>query len=258
MTSSLVIALVSLIGACLTLFSGFGLGTLLVPVFSLFFPVELAVVLTAIVHFLNNLLKLALFGRQANLQVLLRFGLPSVPAAVLGAYLLSALSSSAVLYTYTIYGRVCDVTPVKLTIAILLMFFSLFEIVPALKHKTFDTRYLPLGGLLSGFFGGLSGNQGALRSAFLIRAGLSKESFIATGVVMACLIDCARLSMYYINDTGHSDAPDLSAVTVATLAAFLGTFIGAKLLKKVTIAAVQLFVSVMLLLFALLLGAGII
>jgi acyl-CoA reductase-like NAD-dependent aldehyde dehydrogenase len=42
--------------------------------------------------------------------------------------------------------------------------------------------YLPVGGLLSGFFGGLSGHQGALRSVFLLRAGLTKESFIATGV----------------------------------------------------------------------------
>ena len=33
----------------------------------------------------------------------------------------------------------------------------------------------------SGFFGGLSGMQGALRSAFLARAGLSKEAFVASG-----------------------------------------------------------------------------
>lgn len=47
----------------------------------------------------------------------------------------------------------------------------------------FPPHWLPLGGLLSGFFGGLSGNQGALRSAFLLKAGLSKEAFIATGTV---------------------------------------------------------------------------
>ena len=32
-----------------------------------------------------------------------------------------------------------------------------------LSWLEFDRRYLPLGGLLSGFFGGLSGHQGALR-----------------------------------------------------------------------------------------------
>ena len=45
--------------------------------------------------------------------------------------------------------------------------------------------FLAAGGLLSGFLGGLSGHQGALRSAFLIKCGLSKEVFIASGVVIA-------------------------------------------------------------------------
>jgi hypothetical protein len=39
-------------------------------------------------------------------------------------------------------------------------------------------------------------NQGALRTVFLIRANLSKESFIATGVVIACIVDVIRLSVY--------------------------------------------------------------
>jgi len=65
-----------------------------------------------------------------------------------------------------------------------------------LKDAGFDRRYLPLGGVLSGFFGGLSGHQGALRSAFLIRCGLSQEAFVATGIVAACLVDLARLAVY--------------------------------------------------------------
>ena len=42
----------------LTFFSGFGLGSMLTPAFILFFPPEIAVAATAIVHFLNNLLSL--------------------------------------------------------------------------------------------------------------------------------------------------------------------------------------------------------
>ena len=60
----------------------------------------------------------------------------------------------------------------------------------------FGKDKLPLGGILSGFFGGLSGHQGALRSAFLIKAGLSKESFIVTGIVVSMFIDFTRLSVY--------------------------------------------------------------
>lgn len=41
--------------AGLTFFSGFGLGTVLMPVLAVFFSVELATMMTAVVHLLNNL-----------------------------------------------------------------------------------------------------------------------------------------------------------------------------------------------------------
>ena len=62
----------------LTMFSGFGLGTLLLPVFALFFPVELAVAATALVHGANNVLKAGLLGKLADLGIVLRFGVPAI------------------------------------------------------------------------------------------------------------------------------------------------------------------------------------
>ena len=53
----IVCSLVALLASGLTFFSGFGLGTLLTPVFALFFPIEIAITITSIVHFLNNLFK---------------------------------------------------------------------------------------------------------------------------------------------------------------------------------------------------------
>ena len=88
----IVICLVALIGSGLTLFSGFGLGTLLVPVFGLFFPIPIAIALTAIVHFLNNIFKLFLVGKHVDKQIVYRFGLPSIIAAFIGAYILSLIT----------------------------------------------------------------------------------------------------------------------------------------------------------------------
>jgi hypothetical protein len=70
------------------------------------------------------------------------------------------------------------------------------ELSSALATLAIPAKYLLLGGRLSGFFGGLSGNQGAFRSAFLIKAGLAKEAFVATGVVSAVIVDTVRLSVY--------------------------------------------------------------
>lgn len=258
MNEYIVISIAALVGSGLTLFSGFGLGTLLVPVFALFFPIELAIILTAIVHFLNNLFKLFLLGSKADKKTIIRFGIPSILAAFAGAYLLSAISDTEPLTEYTLSGKTFAITPAKLTIAILLFLFSLFEFIPGLKKMEIDAKYLPLGGLLSGFFGGLSGNQGALRSAFLVRTNLTKESFIATGVVLACLIDISRLSIYTNKILLNHEQLNYPLIVVATLSAFSGAYIGNKLLKKVTVHFVQTSVAIMLLLFSVFLGLGMI
>lgn len=254
----IIICIVALLGSGLTLFSGFGLGTILVPVFALFFPIDLAIALTAIVHFLNNLFKLALLGKFADKKIILQFGLPSVLAAFGGAYLLSLISEAQPLYTYALGTKSFSIMPVKLLIGLLLIFFALFDIIPRLNSLQFDKKYLFLGGLLSGFFGGLSGNQGALRSAFLMRANLSKETFIATGVVIACLIDVSRLSIYSGKIFKAEVQIDYLMIVAATLSAFLGAYLGNKLIKKITIKTLQYLVALALIVFGSLLSLGMI
>ncbi len=253
-----VIAVASFLISGLTLFSGFGLGTLLLPFFALFFALDAAVALTAIVHLLNNLFKLFLLGRQADRAVVLRFGIPAILASFFGAEGLLVLSQMSPLFQYALGGKTYFVMPIKLVIAVLMIVFALLEIVPRLARLSFDRRYLVLGGVLSGFFGGLSGHQGALRSAFLLRAGLSTEGYVATGVVIACLVDFARVPVY----ATHFSTATLHAsgllVIIAILGAFLGAFIGNRLVKKVTMRLVQMIVAVLLLAIAIGLGAGLI
>jgi hypothetical protein len=256
--SYLVVIVVAFIASGLTFFSGFGLGTLLLPAFALFFPAEHAVALTAVVHFLNGLFKLGLVARYANLGIVLRFGVPAILASLLGAALLVWLSGIAPLATYRILGREAQVTPVKLVVGGLLLIFGLGELLPLAREPSFSPRYLPLGGALSGFFGGLSGMQGALRSAFLVRAGLSKESFIATGVVVAALVDISRLGVYtraLIREHGQIDYVLLGG---AVLAAFAGAAVGNQWLQQITMQGVRRIVTAMLLLVAVGLVAGLI
>ena len=78
------VAMVAFLVSPLTLYSGFGLGTLLMPVFAFFFPVPVAVAATAVVHGANNAFKTALLGRSAERSLVLRFGLPAIPSAFFG------------------------------------------------------------------------------------------------------------------------------------------------------------------------------
>ena len=252
----LIICTVALLASALTFFSGFGLGTLLLPTFALFFPIEQAVSLTAVVHFLNSLFKLALTGRYADRNVAVRFGLPAIAMSFLGAWVLVWLAGIAPMFSYTAFGGLVLVTPVKLVVGLLLLLFASLEFLPRFRNLSFGARYMPLGGLLSGFFGGLSGMQGALRSAFLSRAGLTKEAFIATGVVIACLIDFSRLAIYSTALARESARFDYGLLAAAVLAAFSGAALGNSYLKKVTMPGIQRIVAVMLFLVALGLVSG--
>jgi uncharacterized membrane protein YfcA len=254
----IIISLAAFLTAILTFFSGFGLGTLLAPVFALFFPIDIAIALTGVVHFSNNLFKIALVGKNTNKAVLLRFGIPAILASFLGAWLLLKITVLPSLFQYEMWGNVYEVTPVKLTIALILIVFSILEVSPSFQKVQFGKDKLMLGGVLSGFFGGLSGIQGAIRSAFLIKSGLTKEAYIATGVVIACLVDFTRLSVYASRFTASNLHENLILLFTATGSAILGAFIGSKLLKKITLRFIQLLVAAMLFVISIALGLGLI
>ena len=253
------IAIVSFAVSLLTLFSGFGLGTLLLPVFVWFFPVEVAVAATAIVHAANNGFKLVLLGASAKKEVLIRFGIPAVLAAFVGAYLLTQFSAQTPLHSWTFLGRAAEITVLKIVMGLLILGFAIFELVPRFQKMRVAPKYLSVGGVLSGFFGGLSGHQGALRAAFLTPLNLSASEFVATQAVLAVMVDTARLVVYgwafVVLKNSNVEIP-WQLVGVACIAAFVGAVLGKKLLKKVTMDAIRLIVGILLLVvgFALLLG----
>lgn len=241
-----VICTVAFLASGLTFFSGFGLGTLLLPAFALFFAVEHAVAVTAIVHFLNGVFKLFLVWRHIDRSVVIRFGLLAIGGAFAGAATLLWLTGAPALYSYDLFARTFEVTAPKLVVGILLLLFGCAELSPAFRRISVPARFMPLGGLLSGFFGGLAGMQGALRSAFLIKAGLTKEAYVATGAAIAFLIDVARLSVYARLIRDQQEAFDYTLVGAAVLAAFLGATLGNRLLPKAKMAGIQAVVAVML------------
>ena len=257
MLEFILIPLIALLASALTLFSGFGLGTLLLPVFAIFFPIDLAVAMTAVVHLLNNLFKLVLLGKYADRSVVLRFGIPAILSALAGAFLLVWISALPPLYSYEM-GGIRQMTPVKLIVATLMIAFGILEIAPRFNNLTFDKKYLPAGGIISGFFGGLSGHQGALRSAFLARSGLTKESFIASGVVIACVIDLTRLSVYARHFSLSGMRENTLLIVIATFSAFIGAFAATRLLKKITLRTIRILISILLFVLAAFLGAGVI
>ncbi len=247
----IVVGLAAFFAAGLTMYSGFGLGTLMLPVFALFFPVEMAVVATALVHGANNVFKVSILGRHADLEVVLKFGLTAIVAAVFGALALGLFAQSDSSLNIDFNDKtISRITPAKLIVGLLMIGFALFELLPRFRQLEFDRRYLPLGGVLSGFFGGLSGHQGALRSAFLAKTGLTTERFVGSNAVIGFLVDLTRIAVYVALFTAAGgelgDFGGWPLVITGSLAAFCGVMIGKRYLHKVTMSSVRTLVGILL------------
>ena len=258
-----VVSIAALVVSALALYSGFGLGTLLMPVFAIFFPVPVAVAATAVVHLANNVFKVAVVGRGANWRIVLAFGLPASAFALPGALLLVRAAEIEPLAIYYIGERESTVTVIKLVIAVMIIGFAMFELLPTLRRVQFPRRYVPLGGALSGFFGGLSGHQGALRSAVLSKVGLETAAFVGTVSVCAFMVDASRLVVYGTSFYGEefdqvAQGRGIALVGVATVAAFVGTFSSSRFLKSVTMASIRKIVGAMLVAMGVALATGLV
>lgn len=215
LSTLLLLCAAALAVAALVVASGFGLGTALTPLFLLAYDIKTAVFLVAIVHFANNLFRLALFWKQIDAGVVRRFGLLSVAGAVAGSLLQERAANPGL----------------EVGLGVLLIVLGGLEWLPGERGWRIPRRYDQIGGLLSGLLGGLLGNQGALRSGFLLNYSLSKEAFIASGTAIACLIDASRIPVYAVQ-YGPELLPAWPYLAAVIAASFAGTLIGKRLLER--------------------------
>lgn len=229
------IAITAFLASLVTFYSGFGLATILMPIFAVFFPLPIAIGLAAVIHLLNSLLRTELLWKAIDWNIALRFGIPSLIAVVPGAWVLQELSKVAPIKTYTIFTIPAQISILHLCIGVLLIFFATMESLPTqIKFKN-----LVIGGLFSGFFGGLSGHQGAIRSAFLINTGMGKEAFIGTNAIIGAVVDTTRLVIYSFSFGALLIHVNQYLLMTAFGGALAGIFLGMILLKKVTIGFIQ-------------------
>ncbi|MEP7322257.1 MAG: sulfite exporter TauE/SafE family protein [Saprospiraceae bacterium] len=249
--------IVSFGASLLTFYSGFGLGTLLLPVFAIWFPLDQAILLTAIVHFFNNIFKLYLFRKNIDIFILFRFGIPAILGALLGSFAMVLVNNLPIRYPVKIGPFNSSLTVFNLVIGILIIVFGILEFT-GFGKKNWGNKSMTLGGLLSGFFGGLSGHQGVLRSAFLIRYNFTKEAFFSTGVAIACLVDITRLAVYIPEMLQGSLNISVWWLLLAILSASAGVLVGNKMLKKMDIEKIKKLTAVCIVLMGMAILLGIV
>ena len=219
--------LAAFFAAALTLMTGFGLGTILTPVFLIFYDVKIAILIVAVVHLANNLLKLSLFRSYVSLDILKRFGALTLIGAFIGAFLQGKMDSSAV----------------KILLGIALILLGLKEVTGLGEKLRLPQKIDFIGGFLSGLLGGFVGNQGAVRSAYLLNYNIPKETFVATAAIIASVVDVTRIPVYMFNNKDVL-ANNWILLLITTVSAFAGTFAGKRFLKKISVKTFKVYVAV--------------
>ena len=223
--------------AALTLMTGFGLGTILTPVFLIFYDVKIAILIVAVVHLSNNLLKLSLFSRYISFDILKRFGALTLIGAFIGAFLQGKMDSSLV----------------KILLGASLIFIGLKEISGFGEKLRLPKKIDFIGGFLSGLLGGFVGNQGAVRSAYLLNYNIPKETFVATAAIIASVVDVTRIPVYMFNNKDVL-ANNWILLLITTVSAFAGTFAGKRFLKKISVKTFKIYVAATVIIIGILLS----
>ncbi len=175
------IALLTLIAATIGTITGFGTSTLMIPVLVIFFPPVEAIFLVAIIHWFGDVWKVSLFRKGFNVRLLMLFGLVGLATSYLGAFISLGANEEILLRVLGAFLA---------GYALFVVFQSKFK-MPAGNITALS------GGALSGFFAGMFGIGGAIRSAFLSAFDLPKAVFIATAGAIGLLVDSTRIITYF-------------------------------------------------------------
>ena len=206
---------VAVVAGSIAAVSGFGIGSLLTPLLMLWMPAPHAVAVLAIPHAWATALRWLRLKGDVHVPTFRQFGIASAAGGLIGSALQPQLASPVL----------------TALLAALLVLAGSFELmlrrVPL--PRTPPWRYA--GGILSGVFGGLVGNQGGIRAAALLGFALPPRQLVATATASALLVDAARIPIY-LAAHGPVVAGAWKVGLAAAAGATIGTFIGVPILKR--------------------------
>jgi len=234
----LVVAAAVLAGAIAAV-SGFGIGSLMTPLFLIWFPARVAVALVSIPHAVASTVRWLRLRRDVDMRVFARFGIASVIGGLVGALLQATLRSGV------LTGL----------LGLLMLIAGTTEILRRPIPLPSSPPVLLAAGGLSGLFGGLVGNQGGIRSASLLGFGLSPRQLVATATASAVLVDLARVPVY-VATSGAALASQAALIAAASAGVVVGTFVGVPVLRRIPERVYRPLVGILLVLLGLSLFAS--
>src|SRR5438552_2395215 len=224
------VAAAGVVAGAIASVAGFGVGSVLTPLLGSALGLKLAVAAASIPHVVGTALRLWIVRADLDRRVLVSLGLTSAVGGLGGAALQSVAGSPALAVVF----------------AALLLFAGIGGITGYSERIRFGRRGAWVGGALSGFLGGLVGNQGGIRSAAMLGFDVPRQAFVATATAVALCVDGARLPVYLATQ-GREIAAIWPLLAAATAGVVLGTLAGTRVLGRIPDRAFRRIVAGLLL-----------
>jgi uncharacterized membrane protein YfcA len=196
--------------------AGFGIGSLLTPVFVTQVATQVAVAAVSIPHVVGTAARFWLLRGQVDRHLLVRFGLTSAAGGLTGALLQTRTGSAGLTI---LFGS-------------LLLFVAASELTGLSERMRFRGVAAWTAGALSGLLGGLVGNQGGIRSAAMMGVDVPRQAFVGTATAVALIVDCARLPVY-LATSGDELLALRPTIVFATIGVVCGTLFGHRVLVRI-------------------------
>ncbi len=208
--------LLSLLAEIIGTVGGFGSSLFFIPIASYFLDFHSVLGITALFHVSSNISKILLFRNGFDKKLIITIGIPAVIFVIIGAFLSKYVNSNVLEILLASFLILMSLT---------LLFFKKIVLKPTVRNSI-------TGGVFSGVTAGLFGTGGAIRGITLAAFNLKTEIFIATSAIIDLGIDSSRTVVYFMNGFIHKH--DLYLIPILFVVSFLGTFIGKKILLKVS------------------------
>jgi len=214
--AELMILITAVVAGGIATVTGFGIGSLLTPAFSVWYDAKLAVAAVSVPHLVGTAIRFWMVKGHVDRHVIWSFGLASAAGGLTGALLHSWASSPSLTI---VFGG-------------LLLFVSASELGGLSRRMKFTGALAWSAGALSGLLGGLVGNQGGIRAGALLGFNMRKDAFVATATAIGLIVDAARMPVYAVVQ-GRQLADMWLPIAIATTGVAAGTVAGHRLLGRI-------------------------
>lgn len=239
-TNLVILFLSTIVAFWISAICGGGASLILIPLLNFMLPSSVIPFSLTIGTFTSSVSRIVVFKRHINWKIFLWFVPFSIPAVLLGGYLIKYIEPSY--------------------LQLIVAFFLIGNIPQLFGSKNTDLRsenkysksFLAIIGFLSGFISGITGAIGLLFNRFYLRMGLSKEEIIATRAANEVFLHLVKLIIYIILGLYSKAALGLGlAIAIATIVSsvtvkFILPYVSDKLFKKIGYGAMVVSGAVLL------------